>query len=170
MAGVAGLPAGLAGSISGDPRVPNAGVHGSHFFHIQGTPTVAGHKSIDITLRDLAGRTRTFGFNLSVGPLPADGLIARYSFEGDTRDLSGNGHDAVNHSAVLTADRNGRPNSALAFDGVSAYLELPDEAAFDAPEFTILTILKLPAARVVDDWIVYKGRRFGNYTLQRFKS
>jgi hypothetical protein len=162
-----GVPTGLAGSIAGDPRSWNVGVHGNHFFHVHGTPTIAGHKTIDITLRDLAGRTRTVGFNLSVGPLPGDGLIARYSFEGDTRDLSGNGHDAVNHGAGFTTDRNGRASSALAFDGVNDYLELPHEAAFDAPAFTIVAVLRLPDPRPTDDWIVYKGRRFGNYSLQR---
>jgi hypothetical protein len=42
-------------------------------------------------------------------------LIAYYPFNGDAKDESGYGHDAVVTGATLTADRNGNANSAYSF-------------------------------------------------------
>jgi hypothetical protein len=102
--------------------------------------------------------------------VPASGLIARYSFSGNTRDGSGHGHHAVNFGATFVADRNGRPNRAIAFDGINDYLQLPNEQAFDLPELTIVTLLKMPEARGTDDWIISKGTYFGNFALLRNKA
>jgi hypothetical protein len=162
-----GLPAGLSGTISGDPRGYITGLHGNHFFLIQGTPAAPGLKTVDIRLTDARSTTRNIAVNLPVEPLPLDGLIARYKFERNTQDGSGNGHHANNFGARFVADRHGRANSALAFDGVNDYLILPHEEVFDLREFTIIAVLKLPNLRSGDDWIISKGTRFGNFTVRR---
>jgi hypothetical protein len=167
MAQSIGIPAGLTGTISGDTRLWNSGIHGNHFFRIQGTPTIPGHKTISITLLDAMGTIRTFAFNLSIEPLPGPGLVARYHFNGNTNDSSGNNYHAVNFGAQFVKDRNGNPNSALYFDGVNDYLELPHEEAFDMPEFTIIAILKLHGGGPKDGWIISKGTHYGNFTLLR---
>lgn len=46
-----------------------------------------------------------------------DGLVAYYSFNGDTKDHSGNQNHAVNDGADLINDRFGQPNRAYHFDG-----------------------------------------------------
>lgn len=50
------------------------------------------------------------------------GLVAHYTFDGNTADSSGNGNDATANGATLTTDRFGNANSAYAFDGSSAYV------------------------------------------------
>jgi hypothetical protein len=46
-----------------------------------------------------------------------NGLIARYDFNGNANDLSGNGHNGTVNSATLASDRFGNANSAYSFDG-----------------------------------------------------
>jgi hypothetical protein len=53
------------------------------------------------------------------------GLIAYYPFDGNARDQSGNGNNGEVHTATLTSDRFGNPNSAFAFDGLTSYIEVP---------------------------------------------
>jgi uncharacterized protein (TIGR02145 family) len=48
-----------------------------------------------------------------------DGLIAHYPFDGNANDISGNGYNGTVESASLTSDRNGEPNKAYYFNGVS---------------------------------------------------
>ncbi|MBF0111389.1 MAG: hypothetical protein HQK74_01480, partial [Desulfamplus sp.] len=47
-----------------------------------------------------------------------DGLVAYYPFNGNANDESGKGHHGTVTGATLTADRNGKANSAYSFDGV----------------------------------------------------
>lgn len=59
---------------------------------------------------------------------PAAGLVARYDFNGDTRDSVGGNHGVV-HGAAPTTNRFGDHDGAYAFDGASAYVEIPDADA-----------------------------------------
>jgi hypothetical protein len=162
-----GAPPGLTGAIAGDPRGENDGVHGNHFFHLVGTPSAAGYSTLNVELIDARGQRFESAYNLRVLPLPAPGLVARYSFHNNLLDSSGNGHTATSSGTRFVPDRLGVANRALAFDGVNDSVGLPDEAAFDGPEFTVLLILKLGPSTAKDDWIISKGRRFGNFTLRR---
>lgn len=47
------------------------------------------------------------------------GLVAKYPFNGNTNDVTGNGNDGVNYGASLTTDRFDNSNSAYYFDGYS---------------------------------------------------
>ena len=51
------------------------------------------------------------------------GLVAYYPFDGDARDLTGNGNDGTVSGATLTYDRFGNLDSAYSFDGVDDYIE-----------------------------------------------
>ncbi|MBF0390112.1 MAG: LamG domain-containing protein, partial [Desulfamplus sp.] len=51
-----------------------------------------------------------------------DGLVAYYPFNGNANDESGKGHHGTVTGATLTADRNGKANSAYSFDGVDDYI------------------------------------------------
>ena len=52
----------------------------------------------------------------------SDGLIAHYSFSGNTKDQSGNQNNLENRGASLTKDRFGMKDSAYAFDGKESHL------------------------------------------------
>ena len=52
------------------------------------------------------------------------GLVAHYTFDGDARDMSGNGNDGRVHDATPAADRFGKANGALRFDGKSAFVDI----------------------------------------------
>ncbi|MDQ1094998.1 MULTISPECIES: LamG-like jellyroll fold domain-containing protein [Chryseobacterium] len=54
--------------------------------------------------------------------VPASGLVAWWGFNGNANDSSANGNNLMVNSATLTADRNGNPNSAYAFNGTTSYL------------------------------------------------
>lgn len=76
-----------------------------------------------------------------------DGLLARYSFDGNANDVSRNGLSAQNSGATLGQDRFGNTNAAYAF-GVNDYMQVPDpfrQLNFDArtQNYTIATWVKL---------------------------
>ncbi len=57
--------------------------------------------------------------------LPANlqtGLVGYWPFNGNANDASGNGNNGTVYGATLTTDRNGVPNSAYSFDGISNYI------------------------------------------------
>ncbi|GEM_PF-3278975 len=66
-----------------------------------------------------------------------DGLIAQYSFNGNSVNETGNQEfDAINNDAVFTSDRFGTPNSALDFNGSSSFLYFNNNIQFES-EMTI---------------------------------
>ncbi|MEO8427805.1 MAG: LamG domain-containing protein [Verrucomicrobiota bacterium] len=72
-----------------------------------------------------------------------DGLVAAYSFDGNSRDNSGNGNDAIVVGATLTQDRFGVNGSAFHFDGTNHYI-------------VVLAPKSLPlgnAARTITAWV-----------------
>jgi Concanavalin A-like lectin/glucanases superfamily len=72
-----------------------------------------------------------------------DGLVASYSFDGNSRDRSGNGNDAIVVGATLTQDRFGINSSAYHFDGIKQYI-------------VVLAPKSLPlssAARTITAWV-----------------
>ena len=56
--------------------------------------------------------------------VPTNGLVGWWPFNGNANDESGNGINGVNHGAVQTTDRKGKPNSAYIFFG-SEWIECP---------------------------------------------
>lgn len=50
-------------------------------------------------------------------PVPTNGLVAWYPFNGNANDESGNGNNGIVNGAILTLDRNGKSNSAFYFSG-----------------------------------------------------
>lgn len=54
------------------------------------------------------------------------GLVAYYPFNGNTEDVGHNGNHGQNHGAVFAPDMVGTATNAIAFNGTSAYVEVPD--------------------------------------------
>ena len=60
--------------------------------------------------------------------VPKDGLVGFWPFNGNANDESGNGNHGTVNGATLTADRNGKVNSAYSFDGMSNYIRTKRES------------------------------------------
>ena len=56
--------------------------------------------------------------------VPKDGLVGYWPFNGNANDESGNGNNGTVNGATLSADRNGKENSAYSFDGVSNFITI----------------------------------------------
>lgn len=56
-----------------------------------------------------------------------DGLVVHYEFNGDFNDATSNNFHAENEGVVFVNDQNGNPNSALYFNGLNSYINLPNE-------------------------------------------
>jgi hypothetical protein len=54
--------------------------------------------------------------------LPSNGLVGWWPFNGNANDESGNGNHGVVNGATLTENRNGNPNGAYSFDGISDFI------------------------------------------------
>ena len=67
------------------------------------------------------------------------GLVAFYPFCGNANDESGNVNNGTVHGATLTTDRFGNPNSAYNFDGVSNYIDAPDNSVLNIQNSITLT-------------------------------
>jgi hypothetical protein len=58
--------------------------------------------------------------------VPTSGLVGWWPFTGNANDESGNNNNGTVNGASLTSDRNGNANAAYYFNGVSNYIQLPD--------------------------------------------
>lgn len=59
----------------------------------------------------------------NISGIPTDGLIAYWSFSGNTEDSIGS-NDFTNNGATLTSDKDGNSNEAYSFDGANDYMSL----------------------------------------------
>ena len=57
-------------------------------------------------------------------PVPTDGLVGWWPFNGNANDESGNGNNGIRNQVAETEDRFGKPGSAFYFDGISSYIDL----------------------------------------------
>ncbi len=63
--------------------------------------------------------SEVWGFSTTANPIPTNGMVAYYPFNGNANDESGNGNNGTVNGATLTQDRFGNNNAAYYFDGVS---------------------------------------------------
>ncbi len=62
------------------------------------------------------------------------GLVARYPFDGDANDASGNNnHGSLVGPVVSTTDRFGLPNRAYSFNGSNTYILVPGSPSLNSP-------------------------------------
>ncbi|MCC7030850.1 MAG: hypothetical protein IT257_11135, partial [Chitinophagaceae bacterium] len=71
----------------------------------------------------------------------SQGLVAYYPFNGNTNDASGNGNNAVNNGAALTADNWGNANGAYYFDG-NDWMTIADNPLLNPQSITIYALVK----------------------------
>ena len=72
------------------------------------------------------------------------GLVAWYPFSGDANDASGNNNNPVFNNATLTANRFGNPNSAYHFNGVNAYMRIPNSPSLNLTNRITLSVWVRP--------------------------
>ncbi len=53
-------------------------------------------------------------------------LVARLPFDGNANDVTGHGYNGTVHGAVLVSDRFNVPGKAYGFDGLTAYISIPN--------------------------------------------
>ena len=63
--------------------------------------------------------------------------IAKYTFSGNTNDVSANTNNASNFGATFTKDRFGVANSAMHFDGFQSRVVAPNSPALQTPETSV---------------------------------
>ena len=97
-------------------------------------------------------------FDDSEKPIPVEGLVAYYPFNGNPNDLSGHGNDGIlcgNNPPALTTDRFGRKNSAYELGGFKNYnyIRIPNSESlkFDK-EMTISFWLSQSEMAGMDGW------------------
>ena len=62
------------------------------------------------------------------------GLVARYTFDGNANDVSGNNnHGTLVGGMTLTTDRFGAANRAYSFNGTNSYISVPASASLNSP-------------------------------------
>ena len=89
-----------------------------------------------------------------------DGLVAYYPFNGNADDQSGNGNHGGVYGAMMTADRNGNPDSAYSFDGVDDYIYVNSSQLSIAYNLTVSVWIKNTDQNFTDgysNYIISKG-------------
>lgn len=104
-----------------------------------------------------------------IPPVPTEGLVAYYPFNGNANDASGNGHNGeIIGNVTLSEDRNGNANCAYRFYGEPYnYISIPDDEALHLSTFTLNAWVYTDADNYADGYLICKGRDIynGSYRL-----
>jgi hypothetical protein len=85
-------------------------------------------------------------------PIPTDGLLAYYPFNGNAHDETGQGHPGMVGGATLTEDRFGNPGCAYRFDGVDDEIVIDPPPPSDPQRFAISLWVNLSRALTPAGW------------------
>jgi hypothetical protein len=70
-------------------------------------------------------------------------LVAWYTFNGDTKDHSGNGNNVDFNNATPTAGKDGASNTAYLFNGTTNYMTVPNSASLNpSSAITIIVVVQ----------------------------
>ena len=86
-------------------------------------------------------------------PVPTNGLVAWWPFNGNANDESGNGNNGLAVGPTLTTNRTGESNSAYLFDGTNDYINI-------SPALSELNSL---SEITISTWIYKDGAGLGTY-------
>lgn len=73
----------------------------------------------------------SFFLGFSFSQIPSDNLVLHLPLNGSANDISGNDLDGDIYGAEPTTNRFGEINSAIAFNGTSDYISIPENALMD---------------------------------------
>jgi hypothetical protein len=92
--------------------------------------------------KDTAVQSNVNAFDMSDASQNAN-LVAWYTFDGDTKDHSGNNNDVNFNSATSTSGKDGVNNTAYLFDGSSSFMTVPNSASLNpSSEITIIAVVQ----------------------------
>lgn len=99
------------------------------------------------------------------------GLVMHLPFDGNALDATGNGHNGIVYGATPAASQNGMPNTAYQFDGLGAYIRVPNSTELNPTVFTLCAKVKLEGfyqGNCYNNVYVVKGhdRETGSYSLR----
>jgi hypothetical protein len=103
----------------------------------------------------------------------ADGLVGRWSGNGDSKDSLGRHHGTVKQNVTYTSDRHGQANSAFAFSGKGGLITVPDHNELDTDDAFTLSVWVKPNklvdrngryAQILSKWN-YSANGNGDYIL-----
>lgn len=57
--------------------------------------------------------------------VPTNGLVGWWPFNGNSSDMSGNGHNGTNYGPVFSSGATNQPNTAILLDGINDYVVIP---------------------------------------------
>ena len=99
--------------------------------------------------------------------LSSQTIVAKYDFNGNADDGSGNLNNGIVHGATLTEDRYGIPNNAYLFDG-NDYIDIPfwDSFNFGEEDFAISMWIKTTSTSSTG-MLIQKGSR-GEYNSPQY--
>ncbi len=109
---------------SDNEDIANVSIKDIHLFYIE--TRKKGGKAVITVFDNKTRQTKTIKVTVIAKIpkyVPQKGLVAWWSFKGDTKDLSPNKNDIKSYGATLTEDREGKSNSAYYFDGKDDYIE-----------------------------------------------
>ena len=103
----------------------------------------------------------------------ADGLATHYPFNGNANDISGNNNNPVFNNTSFTADRFGNSNSAVHFNGINNYIQIPNSPSLNFTNTITISVWVRPTGFYYDichaSSILNKGTADyypGNYALR----
>jgi len=70
------------------------------------------------------------------------GMVAWYTFNGDTKDHSGNHNDVIVNSAFPAAGKSGLAKTAYRFDGTSSYMQVANSSSFNQLRISLYALVK----------------------------
>ena len=84
-------------------------------------------------------------FSKNICEFVCNGLIVYYPFNGNAKDMSGNGNDAIVFGAKLSKDRYGHSKAAYTFDGINDYIETNNlnQNIVNSSGFSYMAIVKI---------------------------
>ena len=98
------------------------------------------------------------------------GLVAYYPFSGSAADASGNGNNGILQNGVtFVADRLGNPNSAVHFDGVNDYIQVPHTGSL-SPAGGFSFVVQFKTESIVDVQTLLARRRATDQTQAQFQT
>lgn len=102
--------------------------------------------------------------------IPTSGLIARWKFDNNYNDVTGNGHNGTGHSTSFVAGKKGTPNTACYLTGSNSYVGAKYMSDLNLSAYTIIAIMKPTAfysGNCQNNFLFSRGADYtnGNYTM-----
>lgn len=72
----------------------------------------------------------------------SSGRIAHWTFDGNTNDITGNGHNGTATNITYGSGKSGNPNTAAIFNGTSSYVTVLHQSDLNVTDYSIALIIK----------------------------